>query len=260
MPQRTEQEIMRNWKYMDPPLVSVCCITFNHEPYIRDAIEGFLMQETDFPFEVIIHDDASTDRTAEIVREYAALYPQTIKPIFQTENQYSKGSGGFGFLKTYVWPQAQGEYFALCEGDDYWIDPQKIKKQVNYMKKNRNCTFCFHNARIIIDKRLKNNRFMLNPKGASKMYNVGKMALLGFIPTASGLYARFIILNIPDWCYKSIVADYPLQLIASSYGYAYYINEPMSCYRTNVPNSATSRFLKKVQKRKLNIERDLSKF
>ena len=121
------------------PLVSICCITYNHEPYIRDAIEGFLMQKTDFPFEILIHDDASTDGTADIIREYEAKYPDIIKPIYQTENQYSKG---IKVSQVYQFPRAKGKYIALCEGDDYWTDPYKLQKQVDFLEANLNCVIC----------------------------------------------------------------------------------------------------------------------
>jgi len=101
------------------PLVSICCLTYNHAPYIRDAIEGFLMQKTNFPVEILIHDDASTDGTADIIREYETRYPDIIKPIYQTENQYSKG---VKISWEYQFSRARGKYIALCEGDDYWTD------------------------------------------------------------------------------------------------------------------------------------------
>ncbi len=247
MPQRTEQEIMRNWKYMDPPLVSVCCITYNHEPYIRDAIEGFLMQETDFPFEVIIHDDASTDKTAEIVREYAEQYPQIIKPIFQTENQYSKG---VGVSATYVWPRAQGEYIALCEGDDYWTDPKKLQVQANYLQKDHKCTFCFHNAYLKLTNTTENQRLVVPwmPENRSffkeneNYYSAGELQLLGFIPTASFFFPKYVIDNLPDWFLKAPVGDNPLKLLASHFGYAYFMEAPMCIYRLGNLNSATTKW------------------
>ena len=111
------------------PIVSICCITLHHEKYIRDAIEGFLMQKTSFPIEILIHDDASTDDTANIIREYEEKFPNIIKPIYQTENQYSKG---ISISATYQFPRALGKYIALCEGDDYWTDPLKLQKQVDF--------------------------------------------------------------------------------------------------------------------------------
>ena len=131
---RTEKEIMANWEGdLSKPVVSVCCITFNHEPYIEDALEGFLIQETDFPFEIIIHDDASTDKTADIIREYVSAYPNIIKPILQTENQYSKFPNKPGMLALEA---CQGEYIALCEGDDYWLDKRKISIQKQFLDSN----------------------------------------------------------------------------------------------------------------------------
>ena len=108
---------------MNDILVSICCITYNHEDYIADAIEGFLMQKTDFKYEVLIHDDASTDRTAEIIRKYERKFPNLIKPIYQTENQHSKGIK----VGKYNIERALGKYIALCEGDDYWVDPCKLQ-------------------------------------------------------------------------------------------------------------------------------------
>lgn len=116
------------------PLLSICCITYNHEDYIRDAIEGFLSQKTTFPIEILIHDDASTDNTAEIITEYQQKYPDIIKPILQKENQYSKGITGMN--SRFNISRAEGKYVAFCEGDDYWTDSNKLHKQVDFMEKN----------------------------------------------------------------------------------------------------------------------------
>lgn len=130
---RTQKDIMSAWGCYTPPLVSVCCITYNHELYICEAIDSFLMQETDFPFEILVHDDASTDGTTEIILNYAKRYPDIIKPIIQTENQYTKG----GLIAPrFLFPKAKGKYIALCEGDDYWTDKCKLQKQVSFLDRN----------------------------------------------------------------------------------------------------------------------------
>ena len=114
-------------------LVSIRCITYNHESYIRDCLEGFVIQKTSFPFEAIVHDDASTDGTAAIIREYAEKYPDIIKPIYETENQYSKHDGSLRrIMDEAISPSAK--YIAICEGDDYWIDPLKLQKQADFLE------------------------------------------------------------------------------------------------------------------------------
>lgn len=133
---------------MDDILVSVCCCTYNHEPYIRDCLEGFVKQKTDFPVEYIIHDDASNDKTPRIVLEYAKAYPDKIVPILQGTNQYSQGVDPFSQI---VLPRAKGKYIALCEGDDYWTDPLKLQCQVDYLERHPQCSLCFHKVRIKSD-------------------------------------------------------------------------------------------------------------
>ena len=129
------------------PLVSICSITYNHAPYIRQCLEGFLMQKTSFPFEIIINDDCSTDGTTEIIQEYAEKYPDIIKPIFHDENQYLKGVRGM--FATFCYPRAQGKYIALCEGDDYWIDPLKLQKQVDILEKSPHVTMVYTGFRTV---------------------------------------------------------------------------------------------------------------
>jgi glycosyltransferase involved in cell wall biosynthesis len=138
MIEKNEQEIMQNWSPNKQPVVSICCAAFNHEKYIGAAIEGFLMQEADFPFEVIVRDDCSTDKTATIIKRYAEKYPNIIKPIFEAENQYSKGIGAMSVM----FKKGRGEYLALCEGDDYWLDPLKLQKQVDFLNENKNFSMC----------------------------------------------------------------------------------------------------------------------
>jgi len=147
MERLTEEEIKLNWKESSEPLVSICCITYNHENFIREAVEGFLMQKTIFPFEIIIHDDASTDKTSEILKEYKAQYPNIIKCFYQTENQYSKGARRI--MARFTFPHARGKYTALCEGDDYWTDPLKLQKQVDYMSGHEDCNLVFTDVQLL---------------------------------------------------------------------------------------------------------------
>ncbi len=123
------------------PLVSICCTTYNHAPFIRQCLDGFVMQKTSFSFEVLIHDDASTDGTQDIIQEYAIRYPDIIKPIYQTENQYSKG---VKICLTYIYPRVKGKYIAICEGDDYWTDPNKLQKQVDFLENHPDYVMCSH--------------------------------------------------------------------------------------------------------------------
>ena len=112
-------------------MVTIRCLAYNHAPYIRQCLEGFVMQKTNFRFEAIVHDDASTDGTAAIIKEYADKYTDFIKPIFETENQYSKHDGTIGRIMR---ENTHGKYVAICEGDDYWIDPLKLQKQVDFLE------------------------------------------------------------------------------------------------------------------------------
>src|SRR5690554_456442 len=127
------------------PLLSICCTTFNHEKFLEKTLEGFLAQQTNFSFEIVIHDDASTDRTVEIIQEYAKKDSRIVS-ILQTENQYSQN---IKIWPNYLFPKAQGKYIALCEGDDYWTDPLKLQKQVDFLEVNPDYVICCHNAKII---------------------------------------------------------------------------------------------------------------
>ncbi len=127
---------------MNTPLVSICCITYNHAAFIRKCLDGFLMQETTFPIEILIHDDCSTDGTTEIIQEYAAKYPELIFPLYEQENQYQQGKAAE--IDFYNYRRARGKYIAYCEGDDYWIDPLKLQKQVDFMEANPDYSVCFH--------------------------------------------------------------------------------------------------------------------
>ena len=128
---------------MKKPLVSISCITYNHVNYIQECIDGFLSQRTDFNFEILIHDDASDDGTAEIIKRYENKYSDIIKPIYQTINQYSIGNRPVNKLN---FDRAKGKYIAVCEGDDYWTDQYKLQKQVDFLEANEEFSGCFHKS------------------------------------------------------------------------------------------------------------------
>lgn len=227
---RTEEEIIASWKGdIDQPVVSICCITYNHEHYIEDALEGFLTQETDFPFEILIHDDASTDRTADIIREYEAKYPRLIKPIYQTENQYSKG---LKMNTTFNFPRAKGEYIALCEGDDYWLSPFKLKKQKEFMENNKNFSFCFHPVKEI-DETVKYTVYNAYTPISKSVVNGKDVILNHFIPTLSLFFRKNLIINYLKYFNneKIISSDILLEIILIFQGYGYNFKEKIGVYR-----------------------------
>lgn len=222
---------------MTTPLVSIVCITYNHEKYIKQCLDGFFMQKTNFDFEILIHDDASTDKTADIIRLYEKKYPGIIKPIYQLENQYSKGVKPGNLL----YPLASGKYIAVCEGDDYWTDSLKLQKQVDFLETNSDCSLCFHASKSI-----RNNDpgdFILKRPKTIPQTNKFEMkdAILGgggFMATNSMLFHREYIQNRPAWMDQAPVGDGPLMLLLASKGKIGYIDEVMSVYR--VMSSSTS--------------------
>lgn len=131
---------------MEQPIVTVWCLAYNQKDFIRDALEGFVMQKTTFPFEVIVHDDASTDGTTAIVQEYARRYPDIIKPVIETENQWQKG-GLKHIINVMNENYCNGKYIAFCEGDDYWTAPQKLQQQVDFLESHAEYSMCFHSAK-----------------------------------------------------------------------------------------------------------------
>lgn len=209
---------------MEKVLVSIRCLAYNHESYIRQCLDGFVMQKTSFCFEAIVHDDASTDGTAAIIREYAEKYPNIIKPIFETENQYSKHDGS---LREIMNSACKGKYIAMCEGDDYWIDPYKLQKQVDFMEQHPDYVACFHNARVQYNNHvaLFNN---LEEKHHTSTEDIIKRQW--FIATPSLLY-RNIALEMPKWSKEVVNGDYLMELLLAKEGRFYYMDDVMSVYR-----------------------------
>jgi len=211
------------------PLVSISCITYNHVNYIRDAIEGFLMQKTTFPIEVLIHDDASTDGTEEIIREYEERNPEIIKPLYEKENQWVKGRRG---SKTFNYPRAKGKYIALCEGDDYWTDPYKLQKQVDFLETTPDFSLCFHNALILWEDKSQPTKYFCS-KNQKEVSTVEDVIEKWFIPSASMLFRKKYVYPLPGWRKNIYNGDWALQLLLSVKGKIGYIDKVMSIYRRN---------------------------
>ncbi|MBO3342221.1 glycosyltransferase [Clostridium perfringens] len=225
-------------------LVSINCITYNHEKYIANAIEGFLMQETNFKYEIIIGEDCSTDNTRNIIENYIKEYPGRIKLITSSNNVGARRNS------RRVFKESKGKYIAICEGDDYWTDKHKLQKQVDYMEKNEQCNLVFHNVGYLNNstKKIKYNQIL-----EEKKYYLEDIVLNsgGFIPTASILYRKELMENPPEWYMKASVGDYPLQILSGLNGYVYCISDIMALYRINVEGSWSSNQLKNLNKEKL---------
>ena len=226
------------WPAGEPPLVSVVCVTYNHEAFIKTALRGFLVQATEFPFEVLVHDDASSDRTPEIIRDYASRYPRIVKPICQQENQYSKGRKIIPPLLA----MALGKYVALCDGDDLWVDARKLARQVAILEANQGLDLCWHDCRVLDCRtgRVSPRRAAHTPVGhvpvSEVIANDG-----GFVPTPSLLMRRSAIEDMPEWFLRyAPISDYFYQIYAARRGGGYYLEDPMAVYRSNHAGSWTS--------------------
>lgn len=211
------------------PVVSISCITYNHAPYIRQALDSFLMQR-DVPFEVLIHDDCSTDGTVEILREYEGRFPDVIKVLYEEENRYSKGisniSGVFNF------PRAVGRYIAMCEGDDFWNDKYKLKKQAEYMDSHPECSMAVHSAHILSEDKAYRSAELLRPyTGFRDLTPEEVISKPVNFPMASLMFPSEAAKNLPEWYYDCPVGDIPLHLFMLMNGTVHYMDEPMSTYR-----------------------------
>lgn len=222
-----------------PVIVSIKCTVYNHERFLRQCLDGFVMQKTDFRFEAIVHDDASTDRSAEIIREYAEKYPDIIKPIYETENQYSKHDGSLSRIMN---SHVRGKYVAMCEGDDYWIDPLKLQKQVGFLEQNPEYSMCFHNAYEHYEDNAiqycckKNDLLFSNVK--DKEYTGPQIYNKWIVPTASVVFRSDILRTDfyrnastnPNFIYGDIV----LFLSCARYGKIRGFSNVMSVYRRHL--------------------------
>ena len=226
---------MQNWNG-EIPLVSISCITYNHEPYIVQALNGFLMQKTSFPFEVLVHDDASTDRTADIIREYEKKFPEIIKPLYEEENQWIKGRRGSA---EFNFPRAKGKYIALCEGDDYWIDENKLQMQVDFLENNPEYGMCYTKAKQFIQKKRKfsRRRFGTDVRDFEDLLFNGNR-----VPTLTTVFRKDLLNSYLKGIYPQdkgwLMGDYPMWLYFAHESKVKFFDKVTSVYRV-LENSAS---------------------
>ena len=209
--------------------VTIRCITYNQKDYIRQCLDGFVIQRTNFRFEAIVHDDASTDGTAEIVREYAEKYPDIIKPIFETENQYSKHDGSLGRIMN---ANTRGKYVAICEGDDYWTDPLKLQKQADFLDANPQCSLTYHACKNVFSTPCKVNS--LTGENVKDFYSDVDFVIHYPFQTATVMYRKEILdsdLYKKAQAIGCVFGDVLLYFSASRFGTIEGVNEKMSVYR-----------------------------
>lgn len=212
----------------EEPMVSIVCTAYNHENYISKALDSFLMQHTNFPFEIIVNDDASTDKTAEIIKSYMAQYPDLIKGIFHEENQHNKGIKAGVFCVR----RARGKYIAVCEGDDFWTDSNKLQKQVDFMEAHPDYSLCVHSGYYAIENGDLDNKKLFRRFCESKTVTMPEILEGWSFPTASFLYKN----NGEKYAFAPYQGDCPngdfaLITYQATQGKIYYIDEPMCAYR-----------------------------
>lgn len=209
------------------PLVSVWMITYNHEPYIAEAIEGVLMQKTDFPIELVIGEDCSTDRTREICIAYQRKHPDIIRLLMNEKNIGMMPN----FIKTME--ACQGKYIALCEGDDYWTDPLKLQKQVDFLEGSPDFVGAFHDS-IILDEATGTEQLRIGNAVIDEEPDLDSIILKNNIPTASLLFRNVFTSDFWSKQFEAIAkGDYLLVVLLARYGKFKYFNPPMSVYRVH---------------------------
>lgn len=231
---------------MGIPLVSVICLCYNHAPYLRQSLESILCQETDFDFEVIIHDDASMDNSATIISEYEYMYPKQVFSILQKEN-LSKSKRCF---RDFVYPKLRGEFTAICEGDDYWCCQKKIQRQISYMRNHPECSMTASAAYVSVDETI-----IYNDKRSDVEKDFTADEVIGgggdFLTTATLCCRTEYVLELPAFRSKAIVGDYPLAILMALKGIVHYFPEVMAVYRYMRPGSWTAMHSKEADKQKL---------
>lgn len=209
------------------PLVSIICTAYNHELYIKKALDGFVMQKTNFPFEIIISDDASTDSTASIIKQYEKQFPELFKTFYHNENQYSKG---IPFFYEELIANSQCKYIAICEGDDYWIDPYKLQKQIDFMEANKEYVLCYGRAKVF-DQQMNRFLYLIGYKSVT----TEELLNASYIPTLTVCLKRTLLNDYikenSNLLKDLLMGDYPLVLWYSMQGKIHYFTDIFAVYR-----------------------------
>ena len=221
--------------------VSVLCTAFNHEAYIRQTLEALTSQETSFPYEILVSDDASTDGTAAIIREFEERFPSLVRPFLLKENLYSRG---LDVYQLYFYPNARGKYVAFCEGDDYWTDPTKLQRQVDFLEAHPEYSACVHNTMLHFCGSPEQDRPLVERTGDGDIVTADIVpGMNGAYHTSSLVAKRELLANPPDFyevACKYNFGDYPDALWLSLHGPIRYLDRCMSVYRINSNASAWS--------------------
>lgn len=227
------------------PFLSICCLTFNHANYIRQAFDSFLMQKTNFKFEVIVHDDASTDGTTAIIEEYAHRYPEIFKPIIQPVNLYSQGIRAF--TARFMFPKSNGKYIAICDGDDYWTDPNKLQKQIDFLEEHLDYIFCYHKTSAVLN----GEEVEISPKGKTGIKTLKDFLFRQNNPTLSMVFRRDAVKDYLETLKSADFAtgDFALTIILAQQGISYFMPDIMAVYRLHDGGV----FSKLSTEKKLNI-------
>jgi glycosyltransferase involved in cell wall biosynthesis len=214
--------------------VSVCITTYNHGKYIAQALDGVMMQETDFDFEIIVGEDDSSDDTREVVKKYREQYPDRIRLFLNDRNNIiyinGKPTGRWNFMNNIR--NAKGDYVAILDGDDYWTSPDKLQKQVDFLDGHPECAMCFHDAKIIFEDASQPSR-IATPRGKKKIYTLKHLLKGNFMSTCSVMFRRGLFPEFPDWFSRMAWADWPLHILNAEHGDIGYIPEVMAVYRVH---------------------------
>ena len=208
--------------------VSVLTITFNQEEFIEQTLESILMQETSFPFELVISDDASSDGTPEIIKHWQQRYPTKIRAFLHETNLGCQGKKNF----VYALKACQGQYVAVLDGDDYWTSPKKLQRQSDFLDKNPQCSICFHHLKVVNHKG-ETGETLLSTKTKKQFLSLEDLILENFIPASSAMFRNRLIEPLPDWYFENVVGDWSLHLLNAQHGRIGKIDQHLGVYRKN---------------------------